>query len=111
MLDGRTIVRVWPYRRVTDEWGEDGRQELDPVDVAATLKWQGAAESADLTVSPATAVKIIAREWPGSENSRFEHGGRVFEQVGPTREFTGSPVTAHVEVYGRLTAAEGGWNG
>lgn len=111
LLEGRQRVLVFPYARVEDEWGDDSQVVGEPVVVRCTVKWQSAGEAADLSVSPATAVKLIGRSWPGAENCRFEWRGYVFEQVGPTQYFTGSPRTAHFEAYGRVVAVEGGWDG
>lgn len=114
LLDGRHVVQM--KKRIAgrvDEWGEkptfatvrpDGSYETFPV--RCTVQWGSAGESADLTVAPATSVTVIAREWPGYPQCRFLWEGREFEQVGPVRTFSGSPSTAHVEVFARLVSDE-----
>ena len=107
LLDGRHKVMVTPTEVVEDEWGEVSTHSLPPVVVACTVQWGSPQEAADLTVSPATSVTVVARKWPGTSNCHFVWNGQVFEQVGPAREFSGSRRTAHFEVFGRLIAESG----
>lgn len=104
-------VTVYPMRLTVNEWGEEHSTPCEPVTQRCTVQWQNANETSDLAVAPATAVKVIAREWAGHENCRFVWDGNTFEQVGHTERFAGSALTEHVEVYGRLVAVKGNSNG
>lgn len=108
LRDGRYMVTVWPRSVVEDEYGLVGFREGDPVTVQATVKWQSPVEVGGLVISPGSEVAVIARMWPGSEQCRFTWNGYVFEQVGPTRHFSGSPLTEHDQAQGRLIAQQGG---
>lgn len=107
LRDGRHEVTVWPRSVVEDEYGLVGYREGDPITVQATVKWQSPVEVGGLVVSSGTEVAVIARGWPGSEQCRFTWEDCVFEQVGPTRHFSGSPMTEHDQAQGRLIAREG----
>lgn len=102
LLDGRTSVLLTPVRIVRDEWGTTSRQELEPVEVACTVKWQNPSEMIGFVTAPGTAVKVLARSWPGNANCRFVWDGMTFEQVGPTQKYYGSDLTSHCEVFARL---------
>lgn len=106
LRDGRSTVTVTPSERRRDKWGVAQRVPLEPVTIPATVKFQKAAENADIGVQPNTGVKVIAPQWPGREQDRFTWNGMVFEQVGPAKHLTGTAASTHYEVLARLIAYE-----
>ena len=108
LLYGRHVVEVLEYEDVKSEsWGLTERCPTGQrIAVPCIVQWQDAAEVIGLVSEPATAVKVLALEWPGEPQDHFCWDGYEFEQVGPRRCFTGSTATRHYEVFARMIGKE-----
>ncbi|MDK8602111.1 hypothetical protein HMPREF3167_03385 [Trueperella sp. HMSC08B05] len=104
LRDGRheVFVETGTGEIVEDSLGVPHRLEAQFIPVGATVQWNEAQETGELLPEPGSTVTVIGRAWPGRPNGHFRWAGYEFEQIGPVMTFDGSPMTAHVEVKGRL---------
>ena len=109
ILDGRATVTVQApvtYERDT-EWGTEIVTETREQVVRCSPSWLTPEEAGELEAQPASAIRVLARSWPGLPRTRFVWDGNEFEQIGPAKYHYGSRRTRHYLVHARHVAGRG----
>lgn len=104
LLDGNTVVEVFPEVSSLDEYGNTVTRPGDPatdtpVLLTCLVQPSTTEENASLGLQVGTSYRVMSLDFPGGAQALLRHDGRLWDVVGEPKRYTGSTGTKHTTTF------------